>query len=79
MNIWCDRWLRSADSFKVLSPQRHNTGMVKVAQLIDREIGTWKAELIKKTFLPHEANRILSIPLSPRLPKDCGLRMVFSR
>ena len=70
VNIWCDRWLRLADSFKVLSPQGHNTKVVKVAQLIDNVTGTWKAELIKETFLPHEVDNILSIPLSPRLPKD---------
>ena len=70
VNIWCDRWLPLSKSFKVLSPQRHNTRMVKVAQLIDSETGRWKAKLIKETFLPHEADSILSIPLSPRLPKD---------
>lgn len=70
VNIWCDRWLPLADSFKVLSPQGHNTRVVKVAQLIDNVTGTWKAELIKETFLPHEVDNILSIPLSPRLPKD---------
>lgn len=30
----------------------------------------WKADLIKKTFIPHEAEIILGIPLSPRLPED---------
>ena len=70
VNIWCDRWLPLADSFKVLSPQGHNTEVVKVAQLIDGVIRTWKAELIKETFLPHKADSILSIPLSPRLPED---------
>lgn len=44
--------------------------MVKVAQLIDSETGTWKAELIREIFLPHEVDSILSIPLSPRLPED---------
>ena len=70
VNIWRDKWLPSPDSFKVNSPQRHNTKVVKVARLIDREPGTWKAELIREIFLSHKANSILSIPLSPRLPED---------
>ena len=70
MIIWCEKWLPLPDSFKVLSPQKHNTGVVKVTQLIDKETSTWKAELIKETFLPHKADNILSIPLSPQLPED---------
>ncbi|KAF3953919.1 hypothetical protein CMV_020668 [Castanea mollissima] len=70
VNFWRDRWLPSSDSFKVLSPQGHNTGLVKVAQLIDSNTGTWKTELIKEAFLPHEADCILSIPLSLQLPED---------
>ena len=65
VNIWHDRWLPSPDSFKVISPQRHNTDVEKVAQLIDSEAGTWKAKFIREVFLPHEAEIILSIPLSP--------------
>ena len=60
VNIWCEKWLPLPDSFKVLSPQKHNTGVVKVTQLIDKETSTWKAELIREIFLPHEADNILS-------------------
>nr|POF18148.1 hypothetical protein CFP56_48430 [Quercus suber] len=48
----------------------HNIEVVKVAQLISSITSTWKAELIKETFLPYEADSILRIPLSPWLPED---------
>lgn len=70
VNIWHDRWLPSPDSFKVINPQRQNLNLEKVAQLIDSESGLWKAELIKEIFIPHEAETILSFPLSPRLLED---------
>ena len=40
VNIWRDRWLPFPNSFKVISPQRHNTDVEKVAQLINSEAGT---------------------------------------
>ena len=47
--------------------------MEKVAQLIDSEAGTWKAEFIREIFLSHEVEIILSIPLSPQMPEDSKL------
>lgn len=69
VDIWKDRWLPTPDSLKVISPQRQNLNLEKVAQLIDSETGTWKAGLVKETFIPHEADAILSIPISPKLPE----------
>lgn len=70
VNIWHDRWLPSPDSLKVISPQRPNLNLEKVAQPIDSETGLWKVELIKEMFIPHEVETILSIPIRPRLPND---------
>nr|POE69062.1 hypothetical protein CFP56_76076 [Quercus suber] len=42
----------------------------KVCVLIDAENGEWKADLIWEVFLEHEADSILSIPLSTLLPVD---------
>ncbi|KAL0017657.1 hypothetical protein SO802_004726 [Lithocarpus litseifolius] len=44
--------------------------VVKVYVLIDAENGEWKADLIWDVFLEHEADSILSIPLSTLLPAD---------
>lgn len=58
------------ESFKVASPQGQNTELEMVEQLINSESGVWKEDLIKKTFLPLDVEKILGIPLSPRLPVD---------
>ncbi|XP_065622825.1 uncharacterized mitochondrial protein AtMg00310-like [Quercus suber] len=73
VNIWRDKWLPSPNSFKVISPQRHNTDVEKVAQLIDSEASMWKAKFIREVFLPHEVEIILSIPLSTQMPKDSNV------
>ena len=41
-----------------------------VSSLIDDDTKRWKAGLIRATFLPFEAETILSIPLSYSLPDD---------
>ncbi|KAF3960285.1 hypothetical protein CMV_014994 [Castanea mollissima] len=70
VKIWCDKWLPSTESFRVTSPQRLCAELERVDQLIDSESGMWKADLIRKTFLPFDAEKILSIPLRPRLLED---------
>ena len=42
----------------------------KVSALIDVESGAWKTNMIREVFLEHEADSILSIPLSTTLPAD---------
>ena len=70
VKIWRDRWLPSPESFKVTSPQGLGTELERVDQLIDSEYGGWKTDLIKENFRPLEVEKILSIPLSPRLLED---------
>lgn len=41
-----------------------------MCELIDPTFGTWKTNLIKSIFLPHEVNDICSIALSLKLPED---------
>ena len=41
-----------------------------VSALIDQDTKRWKADLVKKIFLPFEADTILSIPLCYSLPND---------
>ena len=43
---------------------------VKVCLLINAEKGEWEAGLAKQIFLTHDAETILSIPLSNRLPPN---------
>ena len=70
VNIWRDRWIPTPNTFKVVSPRCHIQGLDRVEQLIDKELGLWDAALVKSTFLLHDAEVILSIPISPTLTED---------
>ena len=41
-----------------------------VSSLINEETRHWKVEMVKRFFLPFEAESILNIPLSYNLPED---------
>ena len=41
-----------------------------VANLINEETYGWDANLVRNSFLPHEAEMVLGIPLSPRHLND---------
>ena len=70
-----DKWLPDEVFRKVSSPIPSIPPDAKVSSLIDANIGSWRADLISQSFLPHEAELILSIPLSIRLPQD---RLIWS-
>ncbi|XP_065622475.1 uncharacterized protein LOC136064535 [Quercus suber] len=46
-----------------------------VSSLIDNDTRWWKVDVINATFLPHEANTILKIPLNYNPPNDCLIWM----
>ena len=50
-----------------------------VSSLIDPAIKWWRADVIRATFLPFEAETILKLPLSRSLPKDKLIWMGNSR
>lgn len=50
--------------FKPVSPRKNLHEGNQVSCLIDQILHTWKEEIIQNTFLPHEAETILGIPLS---------------
>ncbi|XP_075663372.1 putative mitochondrial protein AtMg00310 [Castanea sativa] len=70
VHIWEDRWIPNPDSFKVVSPRGPSIDVVMVSNLINRETREWDVDLVKNTFLPHEAEIVLGILISPRLPND---------
>ena len=41
-----------------------------VSELIDNTIASWREEVIRATFLPFDADTILSIPLCTRVVED---------
>ena len=66
VNIWTDRWLPTPESFKPISP-RVPLESKKVSCLLDRVTGSWNANKVRSSFLPHEAEVILGISISPHL------------
>ena len=58
------------DSFRVVSPKRPQGKAELVSDLMDPEKKRWNVDKVRRIFLPHEANLVLSIPVSHRLPED---------
>uniref|UniRef100_A0A2N9GI95 Reverse transcriptase domain-containing protein n=1 Tax=Fagus sylvatica TaxID=28930 RepID=A0A2N9GI95_FAGSY len=69
--IWGDRWLPSPCNQLISSPPIPPSNLSHVAHLIDHQSRTWKEELIRETFLPHDAGAIMGIPLSSHPQSDC--------
>lgn len=70
VNIWNDRWLPTADTFRIVSPRNQEVRLEKVEQLIDFERGYWNIEKVRHTFMHHEVETILGIPLSSDMIED---------
>ena len=71
VHIWNDGWILVANTYKVISPKvQIRGGKEMVSTLIDEESRGWNSDLIRTAFLPHEADVILGIPLSPMALED---------
>nr|XP_023911810.1 uncharacterized protein LOC112023433 [Quercus suber] len=70
VRIWTDRWLPTTRSFKAVSPRPPHAESELVASLIDMDRRGWDVTKVRNTFMPQEAQVILGIPISPRLPQD---------
>ncbi|KAF3975558.1 hypothetical protein CMV_001197 [Castanea mollissima] len=70
VRIWADRWLPTPRAFKAVSPRPPHADSELVASLIDMDRRRWDVTKVRNTFLPQEAQVILGIPISPRLPQD---------
>jgi hypothetical protein len=62
IKIWEDNWIPSNRSLRPLW-KPPNTQLTWVADLINAAEGTWNENLVRDTFIPPDANAILSIPL----------------
>ena len=54
----------------MISPPSLLGAEARVSELIDPEMCSWNSELIWDVFLPHEAEVILGLVISSRLPED---------
>ena len=70
IHIWEDKWIPTASTFKIISAPRDFGDYPMVSSLIDQDTKWWKANVVRTLFLPFEADMILKIPLSQRLPED---------
>ena len=68
--IWKDRWIPFLDSFKVTGLVGAHSGLEKVSSLLDVDRWGWDVGKVKNTFLLHEVELFLSIPISARLLED---------
>ena len=64
IRLWEDKWLPTPTHFKPISPRTNLQEGSQVSSLIDQTLCTWKEDVVRNTFLPHEAEVILGIPLS---------------
>ena len=70
IHIWNDKWLPTPTTYRVVSPPCDMNDFLMVSALIDHDLRSWKANLVKSIFLPFEADTILNIPISYNLSKD---------
>ena len=68
--IWKDKWIPNPSTYQVISPRTLLPEDAIVNVLIDADHGTWRSDLVRELFLNFEADIILSIPLSTRMPGD---------
>ena len=70
IRIWEDKQIPNSPSSKFISPRVIYPQISVVSDLIDVEDKGWNFSLLKRVFLPFEAEIIGDIPLSTRLPED---------
>ncbi|KAL5739883.1 hypothetical protein ACOSQ2_029063 [Xanthoceras sorbifolium] len=62
VSIYEDQWLLRESTFRVCSPRFLLEGVLVVGLI--GESGSWSEEIVRRYFIPEEAEAILSIPLS---------------
>lgn len=70
LNIWESKWLPRLCSFRVITPFNPQTALIRVGDLIDRDLGEWRVDMVDSIFLPIDVDVIKSIPLSTDWPPD---------
>lgn len=70
VRVWHDPWIPGTQTRRVISPCGSSNRDMAVGALINPISKVWNPQLVSQLFLPFEQERILSIPLSNRLPED---------
>ncbi|XP_075665328.1 uncharacterized protein LOC142634988 [Castanea sativa] len=70
VHIWEDMWIPRPNSFSVISPCTPQAKEELVAELTDFDKKIWDGAKVRSIFLPQEADVVLGIPISNKLPED---------
>lgn len=70
IKVWSNPWIPGTQSRKILSPKGDSNSELEVGALINPITRSWNPELVMQLFLPFEQERVMNIPLSPRMPDD---------
>ncbi|KAJ8433802.1 LOW QUALITY PROTEIN: hypothetical protein Cgig2_025965 [Carnegiea gigantea] len=62
IGVWTSRWILRPFSFRPSQPNNHVDIYATVAQLIDKENGGWREEMVREWFLTCDVDYILQIP-----------------
>jgi hypothetical protein len=68
IRLWRDNRIPRESELKVIRPKGRSR-LTRVSSLLDQQ-GNWDEALIRRTFYPLDANLIMRIKTSPRLPND---------
>jgi hypothetical protein len=67
VSVWTDKWIpgsRTMQPSVQLHGDENNVEEINlVSKLIDHDIGCWKIDMVRRNFIPPEADAILNIPL----------------
>lgn len=71
VKVWSDPWVPNTQTRHVLSHRENSPADLEVGALSDPITRSSNKQLVEQLFLPFEYDRVLSIPLSTRMPDDC--------
>ena len=78
LNIRDSRWVPMPTFFKIVTPVKPETSLLRVGDLIDRDRGGWNYTMGHSLFLPMDVETILNIPLCTSWPQDKLIWNCFS-
>lgn len=70
VRVFEDRWLPRPYTFKPIVNLMPSCDYLRVADLIDKERGSWKESLVREVLSPIDAELVLDIPLCDLWPSD---------
>ena len=70
IHIWRDKWILSPCTYRIITPEKQLPQGPWVKNLIKGYSKEWDDNFIRQTFMPQDADAILSIPLSARGAQD---------